>query len=423
MTTINAAPAETKPTILQIVPSLDTGGAERSAVEIAEAIVKAGGRALVASSGGRMEEALVAAGGELIRFPAATKNPFEIARNVRRLNTLAREHNVALLHARSRAPAWSARLSATQLGIPFVTTYHGAYNETGPFKRAYNRIMARGDVIIANSHYTANLIKSRYNTKPERIRVIYRGLDPKFDPDKVSMERQQALRDVWGVTSGQRVVLLAARLTGWKGQAVLIDAIGLLHRAGCLPEDVRVILAGDAQGRGAYLADLKRRIQGSGCADRIGLVGHIEDMPAAFSLAHVSVVASIEPEAFGRSGAESQAMGCPVIATRLGAPPETVLAPPEVDFEASTGWLIAPADAQGLADALANAFSLEKAARDAMGVRARQHVMAKFTLTAMQRQTLAIYDDLLGSSLEAAYLGASPQQHSTPDSGAGCDPA
>ena len=389
------------PTILQIIPDLDTGGAERSAVEIAAAIVTAGGRALVASRGGRLASGLAAAGGELIPFPAATKNPLNILRNATRLSRLIKSENVVLIHARSRAPAWSALMAARQTRIPFVTTYHGAYGETGPLKRLYNSVMARSDIVIANSNYTADLIRQRYATPSARIRVIHRGLDASFDPALLTDARRQAIRARWGVASDARIVLQAARLTGWKGQPVLIAAAAQLHRAGRLPDDVVLVLAGSAQGRDAYATELRRSIADAGLEKRALLVGHEDDIPAAFGEAHVSVVASTEPEAFGRSAAESQAMCCPVIATRQGAPPETVLAAPEHPGAAATGWLITPASAADLADALAQALAMPDDARIEMGHRARRHVMARFTLGAMQRATLAVYDELLGTRLSA----------------------
>lgn len=393
-------------TILQIIPDLDTGGAEKSAVEIAAAVVAAGGRALVASRGGRLEAVLDAAGGELIRFPAATKSPLGIWRNAARLADIIRSEKVALIHARSRAPAWSALIAARRTGIPFVTTYHGAYNEKGPLKRLYNSVMARSDVVIANSRYTADLIRSRYGTPEDRVRVIYRGVDAAFDPVAVSPERRAAVRQRWGIPPEARVVLQAARLTGWKGQSVVIDAVARLAAAGQWPDDARVILAGDAQGRDDYRAGLVARIEAAGLGDRVCLVGHEDDMAAAFAEAFVSVVASTEPEAFGRAGAESQAMACPVIATRIGAPQETVLATPGVSLSERTGWLVTPGDAEAMAASLDEALSMSAVERAAIGARGRAHVLANYTLIAMQSRTLAVYDGLLGGRLASAFAEA-----------------
>lgn len=392
-----------RPTILQIIPRLDTGGAELSTIEITAAIVRAGGVALVATEGGRMSDRITAAGGEIIPFPAGTKNPLKISANAGALARLIRDRKVDLIHARSRAPAWSAWRAARRTGIPFVTTYHGAYAERGRLKRLYNSIMARADLVIANSRYTAGLVRARYGTSDARIRVIHRGVDmSRFDAEAVDHRRIEDLRRRWGVPDGQRVILQAARLTGWKGQSVLIDAFARIAGQPGFADDV-LVLAGDAQGRDGYAEGLRTQIRDLGLAGRALLVGHVDDMAAAFATAHVTVVASIEPEAFGRAAAEAEALGCPVIATDIGAPRETVLAASAASPDAATGWLVPPGDSAALAASLSAALSLTAADRRAMGLRARDHIAANFTLDAMCRATLAVYDELLGTTLAARY--------------------
>lgn len=391
-----------RPTILQIIPNIDTGGAERTVVEMAAAITRAGGRALVATEGGRMEDAVRAAGGVVVVMPVASKNPAKIIANAVSLTKLIRAEGIDLLHVRSRAPAWSTWLAARRAGIPWVTTYHGAYNEKSKLKRAYNGIMARADRVIANSHYTADLIRSRYGTDPARLVVIPRGIDPKaFDPANVSAARIAKLRSAWGVGPDARVVLHAARLTSWKGQGVVIDAAGRLGLAfsGAQPTPVAIILAGDAQGRDGYAKELRARIKAHRLDAVVRLVGHVDDMPAAYVTATATVVPSIEPEAFGRAAIEAQAAGCPVIAARHGAPPETVLAAPAASAGSETGWLVPPNDSDALAGALAEVLALTPELHAALSVRARAHVARDFTLERLQRETLAVYDDLLGTAL------------------------
>jgi glycosyltransferase involved in cell wall biosynthesis len=400
--------AQSRPTILQIIPQLDTGGAELSAVEIAEAVMRAGGRALVlAEPGGRLAPRIAAAGGEVVAFPAATKNPLRMLANARAIARLVQEQGVALVHARSRAPAWSALMAARHTGVPFVTTYHGAYGETNAAKRLYNGVMARGDVVIANSGYTADLVAQRYGTSRQRIAVIHRGVDPhRFDPGRYTPEQLSALRARWGVDAAAPIILLAARLTGWKGQSVLIEAAARLKAAGKLGSTV-IVLAGDAQGRNAYVQELHAQAAEAGLERQVHMVGHIEDVAAAFLTAHVTVVGSTSPEAFGRSAIEAAAMGCPVIATAIGAPPETVLAEPKVAKDVATGWMVPPGDAGALAEHLAIALTLAPAERIAMAARARAHVLANFTVAAMQRRTMAVYDRLLGTVLERRFAEAS----------------
>lgn len=395
--------ADKRPTILQIIPELDTGGAELSTVEIAAAIVRGGGRALVLSEGGRLARFITDAGGEFIPFPAATKNPLRILQNARNIAKIVDKEGVDLIHARSRAPAWSAKLAARRTGKAFVTTYHGAYSEKGSIKRAYNRVMADGDVVIANSGYTGALIQSRYGTPEHRIRVIHRGVDGKeFDPETILPSRTRSLRKAWNVGPDTRIILQAARLTSWKGQSVLIEAARLLEAESRLGDAI-VVLAGDAQGRDNYKQRLEAEIAAAGLEGRVLLVGHVADMPAAYSTAHLAIVASTEPEAFGRVATEAQVMGCPVIATAIGAPPETVLAPPGVPAAERTGWLVPPGAPKELAAAIGEALSLSEADRTALGARARAHVLQSFTLDAMCRATLRVYDGLLGTALEGGY--------------------
>ena len=396
-----------RPTILQIVPRLDAGGAELSAVEITEALVRAGGRALLlAEPGGRLIARVTAAGGEPIAFPAAAKNPIRMLVNAQAVARLVRAQGIDLVHARSRAPAWSALLGARGARVPFVTTYHGAYGERTAAKRLYNSVMARGDVVIANSAYTADLIAARYATPPQRVSVIHRGVDiNRFDPARIEAGRVARLRADWGVNERTPIVLQMARLTSWKGQSVLIEAAAQLQAAGKLQGAV-VVLAGDAQGRDSYAQGLRSQVAQAQLGASVRFVGHVEDVAAAFLAAHVTVLASTAPEAFGRTAIEAAAMGCPVIATAIGAPPETVLSQSAVGERAATGWLVRPGDAAGLAERLAVALALPAEARAAMGGRGRAHVLAHFTVEAMQRRTLAIYDRLLGTALERRFLEA-----------------
>ncbi len=394
--------------ILQIIPELDTGGAELSTIEIAEAVVVAGGRAIVLTEGGRMLDRLKATGADVRLFPAATKNPVKLVANAAAIAKIVAAEGVDLVHARSRAPAWSALWAARRTGRPFVTTYHGAYNEKSAPKKFYNGVMARGDLVIANSGYTRDLVRARYGTPAGKIRVIHRGVDvAAFDPEAVAPERVERLRAAWGVALGERVILQAARLTNWKGQHVVVEAARRLHAEKRL-EGI-VVLAGDAQGRDTYVDSLKEAIRAGGLDGRVRLVGHVDDMPAAYLAADASIVASIEPEAFGRTAVESQAMGCPVIATRIGAPPETVLSPPEHSPRTMTGWLVPPGDGQALADALLWALSLDGSARTELGQRARAHAVGAFSLRQMRLKTLQVYDELLKSGLVAQYVAARPQ--------------
>ena len=380
-------------TVLQIIPNLDAGGAERTTIDVAAALVRAGARALVASEGGRLASELQAVGGLWLPFPAASKNPLAMLLNTRRLARLIIAERVDLVHARSRAPAWVAMGACRIADRPFMTTFHGAYGGRSSLKLRYNSVMARGDVVIANSQFTADMIARLYPQARERLRVIYRGTDLRaFSPSQVDRDRIARLREAWGVAPHERVVLLAARLTGWKGQKVLIEAASLLK--GEL-DDIRYILAGDPQGRDGYANELDALIAAKGLKGVVSRVGHIVDMPAAFLAASVVAVPSTEPEAFGRSAVEAQAMGAMVVVSSLGAVPETVLAPPDAPPEGRTGWRTPPGDAAALAEALKAALTLGSTGREAIARRARAHVEKNFSLEQMTRKTLEAYLSLL----------------------------
>ena len=234
-------------------------------------------------------------------------------------------------------PAWSAFIAARRTKRCFVTTYHGIYNQEGRLKAFYNSVMARGDAVICNSHYTAKLVRHRHPHSSARVGVIYRGVDlERFDPAAVTADRVRALREMWGVPAGKRIVLLPARLSRWKGQHVLIDAAAQLHARGECADAVFVLI-GDEQNRSAYRAELEASIETQGLRGRVIVAGHCDDMPAAFKSAAFTVLPSIEAEAFGRSSIKSQAMGCPVIASNIGAFPETVPAEPGLLAHAGAG--------------------------------------------------------------------------------------
>lgn len=380
------------PVVLQIVPSLVTGGAERGCVDVAAAVVEAGGTALVASSGGPMVHELVRAGAEHVTLPLATKRPWSIRRNARHLAELIGARGVDIVHARSRAPAWSAFLACRKTGTPFVTTFHAPYAITSPLKRWYNSVMARGERIIAISDYVARYIAANYRVDASRIRVIPRGIDfERFSPDRVGAERVVQLARRWRLADGVPVILLAARLTRWKGQLVMLDALARLNR-----RDVRCMLVGSSQGRVAYRRELEQRIGELGLGAVVRIDEDCNDMPAAYMLSDVVVHASTDPEGFGRVIVEAQAMGRPVIASNLGAPPDAIR-------HGETGWLAPPGDPDALAELLDIALSLDPEERSAMADRAMAFAHENFSRRSMTESTIEVYDEVLADRADAAH--------------------
>jgi len=371
------------PAVLQVVPSLVSGGVERGTVEVAAALVEAGWTAYVASAGGPMEGELRRAGVAHIRLPLASKNPLTMRRNAAALVEIVRRQRVDIVHARSRAPAWSAWRAARKTRRRFVTTFHNAYDESAPFKHWYNSVMARGERVIAISDFVAAHAAERYGVGPDRLRTIPRGVDLElFDASRVTGHRVAALAAQWRIEDGVAVVMLPGRLTRWKGGLELIEAIARLGRA-----DICCLLVG-AEQRAGFRRELEAAIARHGLIGQFRIVDHCRDMAAAYVLADVVVSASTDPEGFGRTIVEAQAMGRPVIATDHGGARETVI-------PGSTGWLVPPGDTAALAVAIGEVLNLGPGARAGLARRARAHIAAGFTREAMCRRTIEIYEELL----------------------------
>ncbi len=371
-------------TLLQVVPSLETGGAEQSTLDVAEAVIRAGGRAIVASSGGRMVKLLKASGAEFVPMPVQTKNPLLGIVNAFRLAALIRREKVAVIHVRSRAPAFSALWASRMTGAPMVATYHGAYPAKSRLKRWYNSVMTKGAMVIANSAFTREHLQAQHAVDPEKVVTIPRGLSlSRFDPAAVPRQRTAALGAAWGVAEDGRVrVLLPGRLTRLKGQLVLVEAAARLHAQG--RRDFLILLVGDDQGRGAYRAEVQDAIAQAGLSDAVRLLGHCDDMPAAYLAADIVAVPSTVPETFGRTAVEAQAMGRPVIASALGGLTETVV-------PGESGWLAPAGDIDAWTQALGLALDAGPERRASMGQAGQARVRRLYALETMTDSTLQVY--------------------------------
>lgn len=380
------------PVVLQVLPALQTGGVERGTIDIAEAIVEAGGQALVASEGGRMMHELARIGATHIELPLRSKNPWVIMRNIGRLRALIDAHGVDIVHARSRAPAWSAYFACRKTDAAFVTTFHGTYNRNVPFKTLYNSVMTRGQRVIAISNFIADHMEQVYKVERRRIRVVHRGIDIElFDPRHIPAARVIKLANQWRLPDDVRVVMLPARVTRWKGQALLIEALSRIDTEG-----LRCLIVGDEQGRTGYKRELERLVERLGLGAVVHMVGDCADMPAAYMLADVVVSASTDPEAFGRVMVEAQAVGKPVVAAAHGASAELVL-PDE------TAWLFEPDNVEALAATLDGVLRLDTGARETLAERAIANVRANFTKEQMCAKTLEVYSEVLTEAAARAY--------------------
>ncbi|MBM3519043.1 MAG: glycosyltransferase family 4 protein [Alphaproteobacteria bacterium] len=363
---------------------MQAGGVERGAVDVAAALARAGWRAFVVSSGGSLVHEVERAGARHIALPVHSKNPVVMRRNSRRLADLIQAEGIDIVHALSRAPAWSALGAVRRTGCHFVTGYHGIYGGRLALKRYYNAVMTRGERVIAISQFVAEHVQRVHRISADRIVTIHRGVNLlQFDPAQVSRERIARLAAEWRLPDGAPLIMLPGRLARWKGHLVLLQALARLT-----DQDAVCVLVGAGHGTPAYRRAVMAEIGALGLEKRVRLVDRCSDMPAAYMLADAVVSASTDPEAFGRVAVEAQAMGRPVIATDHGGARETVL--PGV-----TGWLVPPGDAAALAGGLSVALTLDAAARVRMAELARAHVERRFTVEAMCAKTLALYRDVL----------------------------
>ena len=370
-----------KKTILQVIPTLNSGGVERGTVEIAQHIIASGDISIVVSAGGLLVEQLTHDGSIHINLNVASKNPFTIWRNATKIARIIRDYNVDIVHARSRAPAWSCYLAARTTGIKLITTFHGVYNFKTKLKKYYNSVMAEGTVVIAVSHFIRNHIITNYKVNPDQIEVIYRGVNyQKFDQNLLSDTSLDKFRNKYNVPTNVPVILLPSRMTRWKGHLVLIDAIAQIKHL-----NFYCILAGDLARHPNFIRDIQNKIQKYKIQNRVQLFGNESKMIGLYGIADIVLSTSIEPEAFGRTIIEAQSMEKLVIATKIGGACETIQ-------DNITGLHAQPNDSKELASKIEYALSIlgTETAKNITHA-ARQDVINKFAQKLMLEKTIEIY--------------------------------
>ena len=376
--------------ILQIIPNMEIGGAERTVLEITSFLKDKEFSSLVLTSGGKLIGELEKENIEVIKLKIDKKNPYSIIKNFFLFIKIFREKKIDLVHVRSRAPAWSAIFAAKKMSIPVLTTWHGHVSDSSFIKKIYNSIMLKGDAVIANSAYTAERISKIYNIDLNKIDIISRGVNVEsFEGSKFSNTEISNMKKIWSVDDNKIIILFPARLTRWKGHLVTIEAINLLKKEKFF-DQVIFLFAGEKAGAENYIKKLNSIITKFKLQENIKLVERIENMPLAYHASDVVLSPSIEPEPFGRIPIEAQAAGKTIIASDHGAVKDTIK-----NGNNFTGFKVKPNDPQALSIAIKQSIIMDKKDLTKMHERAISNVKNNFSLENMCKKTLEVYKRLL----------------------------
>jgi glycosyltransferase involved in cell wall biosynthesis len=386
-----AAPALT---VLIAVPTLEAGAADEGAVELAHMLAANGHRAVVVSSGGRLEQSLD--GAAIVRLDMASRNPLVMLRNAFALKRLIVQHRCAIVHALARGPAWSALIATRMTGVPLVTTWYNGFRDQNILKHVYNGVMARGQRVIAVNDQIADSIAARHGVAAERIVVVPSRIDAAcFDPAHMTTERIDAVRAAWDIGADTRAIVVIGRILRRKGHHVIVRAAGRLKDMGL--RDFAFVLVGEDHGRSSYSGELWDLVLATQTSDVIRIAGPPEDLPAAYSASIAVVAAATQLEGSQRSLLEAMAMARPVIVSDLAAGPEIVLAPPAVAEDRMTGLRFPSGDDGELAAALIKLLSAPESTRLAIGRRGRERAITHFATSDTETQLLAVYQEIARS--------------------------
>ncbi|MBD1161607.1 glycosyltransferase family 4 protein [Pelagibacterales bacterium SAG-MED15] len=377
--------------VLQVIPRLGYGGAETGCYDLAHYLYEQKCKSYIVTSGGELLEYIDKKKVKLIKLPVHTKNPILIIINSIILAVLILFLNISIVHARSRAPAWSCYIATKLTARKFVTTFHGTYNFKSSIKKFYNSIMVKSDLLIAGSNFIFSHISENYkrflNSK-KKFLVIFRGINTEyFDADTIKLKNVEKLKNSWKIEENKKIILLPGRLTAWKGQEMFIEAINLFQLKNPELDYVAVILGND-QGRTVYRKKLERLVQQFNLTQKIKFVDNCRDMPLAYHISDVIVSSSIEPEAFGRVSVEAQAMKKPIIASNIGGSKETVI-------DNKTGLLFDSGNPKSLCDKLDEIIKLDSLTLDLMGREGRKNVINRFNIDKMCLNTYSEYKKLI----------------------------
>ena len=376
--------------VLQVIPRLGNGGAETGCYDLAHYLHENNCLSYIVTSGGELTQYINKKKVKLIRLPVQSKNPILILLNSIILTILILILNIDIVHARSRAPAWSCLIATKITGRKFVTTFHGTYNFNSSIKKFYNSVMVRSDLIIAGSNFIFSHIKDNYSsylTPKKKFLVIFRGINTEyFDPKKIKETDKSLLKTKWKIEDNKKIILLPGRLTSWKGQEIFIEAISKLKKI-LIDIDFVAIILGSDQGRDVYKKKLLRLVDQFRLVNEIKFIENLKLMPIAYEISDIIVSSSIEPEAFGRVSVEAQSMEKPIIASNIGGSKETII-------DEKTGFLFEAGNPDKLCEKIAEILNLSEVTLNGIGAEGRKNVIMKFNVEKMCFSTYSEYKKL-----------------------------
>ena len=377
--------------VLQVIPKLGYGGAETGCYDIAHYLPENGCKSFVVTSGGELTKFVDKKKVKLIKLPVQSKNPLIILINAILLIGIILFFKISIVHARSRAPAWSCLLATRLTNRKFVTTFHGTYNFSGKLKRFYNSVMVRSDLIIAGSNFIFSHIKENYSeflTSQKKFLVIFRGINVDYFDSSTKLENdEKSLLQKWNINDEKKIILMPGRLTSWKGQELFIEAINLA-KIELGYEAFHAVILGNDQGRDLYKKKLIRLTEQYRLTNQIKFIDHCEDMALAYKVSDIIVSASIEPEAFGRVAVEAQSMEKLIIASNIGGSNETI-------NDEKTGFLFKSGDAESLSKKIIRGLTMDETSINLIGKKGRDNIIKKFNVEKMCFSTYSEYKRLL----------------------------
>jgi len=377
--------------VLQVIPKLGYGGAEIGCYDLAHYLPENNCSSYIVTSGGALLKYVNKKKVKVIRLPVHFKNPILIFVNSLILTFIILFFNISIVHARSRAPAWSCLIATKITRRKFVTTFHGTYNFNSSIKKFYNSVMVRSDLLIAGSNFIFSHINenySKYLNQKKKFLVIFRGINVDyFDPSKIKEYEEKKLISQWNVQMDKKLILLPGRLTTWKGQEMFIEALNLVNQE--LKQEVfNAVILGDAQGRDVYKKKLLRLVEQYRLTKQVKFVDNCKNMPLAYKISNLVVSSSIEPEAFGRVSVEAQSMEKLIIASNIGGSNETII-------NDKTGLLFEVGKAKSLSQKIIEALKLDDSTLKIMGNEGRKNVIKKFNIEKMCFSTYSEYKKLI----------------------------